>query len=198
VTGVQTCALPILTWIFIQSPDFSLQAFLHQYGMSDLPFPPVQFIPAIFISTITFAPFLNAIPAFGEEFGWRGYLLPKLLPLGTKKALLLSGLIWGLWHAPIVLMGFKYGNFGVPGVLFFSILVMFIGVYIGYMRIISGSVILAAFVHGVFNAQAYGVWTLLFPSVNPLLGGLTGLTGILIFSILGFWVFRQLNLTKRM
>ena len=38
-----------------------------------------------------------------KELGWRGYLLPKLMPLGEKKALLISGLIWGLWHAPQVL-----------------------------------------------------------------------------------------------
>ncbi|WP_048106776.1 CPBP family intramembrane glutamic endopeptidase [Methanosarcina barkeri] len=36
--------------------------------------------------------------AFGEEFGWRGYSLPKLLPLERKKALIISSIIWGLWH----------------------------------------------------------------------------------------------------
>src|SRR5215213_8911406 len=36
--------------------------------------------------------------AFGEEFGWRGYLLPRLLPLGEVKAAIIVGLIWGPWH----------------------------------------------------------------------------------------------------
>jgi len=39
----------------------------------------------------------------GEEFGWRSYLLEKLRPLGRAKALLLSGVIWSLWHAPLVI-----------------------------------------------------------------------------------------------
>jgi membrane protease YdiL (CAAX protease family) len=35
-----------------------------------------------------------ALPAFGEEYGWRGYLLRKLLPLGEVKAALIVGAIW--------------------------------------------------------------------------------------------------------
>jgi hypothetical protein len=62
-----------LTWIFVQKPDFSLHMFMAQFGITAaLPLPPGLTILAVFISTITFAPFLNAIPAFGEEFGWRG------------------------------------------------------------------------------------------------------------------------------
>lgn len=185
-----------LTWIFIKSPDFTIRMFMKQYGVSKLPLPPEALIAAIFISTITFAPFLNSIPAFGEEFGWRGFLLPKLLPLGTKKALILSGLIWGLWHAPLILMGFKYGSYSIGGIMFFSVLLIFLGIFIGYFRLVSGSVILAAFIHGIFNAQAYGIWTVIFPDINPLLGGLTGITGIFVFAIVGIWIFQKLNMLK--
>jgi membrane protease YdiL (CAAX protease family) len=41
--------------------------------------------------------------AFGEEIGWRGYLLPHLMGLGFRRALLLSGLLHGLWHLPILI-----------------------------------------------------------------------------------------------
>jgi len=47
---------------------------------------------------------------FGEEYGWRGYLLPRLLPLGEVKATLLLGLIWGLWHLPAIIIGLNYPN----------------------------------------------------------------------------------------
>ena len=179
-----------LTWIFVQSPDFSLKSFLSQYKISGLPAPPLVVLFGIFISTITFAPFMNSIPAFGEEFGWRGYLLPRLMPFGQSKALVLSGLIWGLWHAPLILMGYRYGQYRILGIIFFTVLLIFLGMYIGYLRLKSGSSILAGFAHGVFNAQAYGIWTVIFADVDPLLGGLSGLTGILAFAILGIYYLK--------
>jgi uncharacterized protein len=43
------------------------------------------------------------LPAFGEEFGWRGYLLPKLTEKFTpKKALLIHAFIWWAWHLPVI------------------------------------------------------------------------------------------------
>ena len=68
------------------------------------------------VQAILFSPLLNSIATFGEEFGWRGYLQPKLLPLGGRKAVILTGLIWGVWHWPVILMGYNYGSqyFGAP------------------------------------------------------------------------------------
>jgi MFS family permease len=40
-------------------------------------------------------PIINIVFTMGEELGWRGFLLPKLLPIGQWKAILFSGLIWG-------------------------------------------------------------------------------------------------------
>ena len=182
-----------ITWLFIQAPDFSLNSFAREYGITKLPLSPQVLIFAIFVSTITFAPFINAIAAFGEEFGWRGYLLPKLMPLGTKKALIISGIIWGLWHAPLVLIGFHYGHQWALGILFFTIFIMLLGIYIGYLRLVSGSVLIAAFAHGVFNAQAYGVWAVIFPNINPFIGGIYGLVGILILSAVSWFLFRLLK-----
>lgn len=57
------------------------------------------------LALMPFAAIFNAIPAFGEEIGWRGWLLPALRPMGIWPALLLSGAIWGIWHAPLILLG---------------------------------------------------------------------------------------------
>jgi uncharacterized protein len=187
-----------LTWLLVQKPDFSLQGFMSQYGITTgLPVSSGLIILGIFMSSMTFAPFLNSIPGLGEEVGWRGYLLPKLLPLGTKKALIISGLIWGLWHAPLILMGYRYGSQSILGIVCFSILLIFVGIYFGYLRLRSGSVYLAGFAHGVFNAQAYGVWTLIFPGVNPVLGGFAGLTGILVFAAVSWWIFGRKDVQSR-
>ena len=48
--------------------------------------------------------FITLIPAFGEEFGWRGYLLPRLAERYTPhKAVLMHSVIWWVWHLPFVL-----------------------------------------------------------------------------------------------
>lgn len=50
-------------------------------------------------------------PAFGEEFGWRGYLMPKLIKLmGKPAAIFVGGIIWGLWHAPLTISGHNFGT----------------------------------------------------------------------------------------
>ncbi len=55
---------------------------------------------------------VNTVPALGEELGWRGYLFPRLLRLGTVPALVVSGVVWGVWHAPLLWSGWI-----VPAVL---------------------------------------------------------------------------------
>jgi hypothetical protein len=52
----------------------------------------------------------ECVVAFGEEYGWRGYLLPRLLPLGEIRASLILGPIWSLWHLPVLLAGLLYGG----------------------------------------------------------------------------------------
>jgi membrane protease YdiL (CAAX protease family) len=48
--------------------------------------------------------------ALGEEVGWRGYMLPRLINAGVPHPLVASGVIWGCWHAPLVLGGIYYAD----------------------------------------------------------------------------------------
>ena len=65
--------------------------------------------PALAVSLVI-APFINVIPAFGEELGWRGMLYPTLAErMSERMAALATGVIWGLWHAPAIAMGHNYG-----------------------------------------------------------------------------------------
>jgi uncharacterized protein len=55
----------------------------------------------LLIFVIRFAATL--LPAFGEEFGWRGYMLPRLAEkFGAKKGLLTHAFIWWFWHLPVL------------------------------------------------------------------------------------------------
>ena len=146
------------------------------------------------VQAILIAPLLNALPTFGEEFGWRGYLLPKLMPLGGRKAILLSGIIWGVWHWPIILMGYNYGTdyFGAPflaplAMVWFTIVV---GALLGWVTIKSNSVWPAVIGHGALNGIA-GL-SLLFIQGEPstILGptpvGLIGGAGFTILAVILF------------
>ena len=58
---------------------------------------------------------INIVPTFGEEWGWRGYLVPKMASrLHIVPTLLITGVIWGVWHAPLTALGHNYGM-GYPG-----------------------------------------------------------------------------------
>jgi len=90
--------------------------------------------------------------AFGEELGWRGYLLPRLMQAGWPSPLLLSGVVWGIWHLPLfVFTGYAHGKL-VLSLLMFALLTALFGVFIGWLRLASGSVFVAAMAHTSFNA----------------------------------------------
>ncbi len=187
-----------LTWLLgLGRPDWGLEFFqaqLVEMGADLTGMPPAgQILSFLFLSSLVTGPTLNALFAFGEELGWRGYLLPRLMPLGKPKAYLLLGLIWGLWHAPLILMGFNYPGYPLAGVVWMCALTLSIGIFINEMTLRYRSSILAGVIHGAFNGQAYGIWRILFPTAHPLLGGMAGLVGILVFALLGLWTLRRFS-----
>ncbi|MEF3274862.1 MAG: CPBP family intramembrane metalloprotease [Chloroflexus sp.] len=101
---------------------------------------------------LVIGPLLNAVPVFGEELGWRGYLLPQLLPLGQWPALILSGVIWGLWHTPVILLGYNYPTNPVLGVVMMTVFCVLVGILLGWTRLATGSVWPAVIGHGSINA----------------------------------------------
>ncbi|MFC7196537.1 CPBP family intramembrane glutamic endopeptidase [Halosimplex aquaticum] len=75
----------------------------------EIPLSPTAFLGVQLVQAVVAAPLLNSLATFGEEFGWRAYLLPKLAPLGWTRALLAHGVVWGMWHWPVIAMGYNYG-----------------------------------------------------------------------------------------
>lgn len=112
-----------------------------------------------------------AIPAVGEEIGWRGFLQQELAPLGTWPSLLLTGVLWGLWHAPLVLLGYNYGSTDPLVLVPMVVTTVLMGVLIGWLRMRTGSIYPGALAHGALNAST---------SVLPLgivVGGSVDLSG---------------------
>lgn len=119
---------------------------------------------------------INALFAFGEEYGWRAYMVDALRGRKFVPSALLIGVVWGLWHFPLILMGHNsYSNrpLGVAMMVLFCVLA---GVVELYFVCKSGTVWPAVFIHGVINAIA-GVSVIMIPSGDTLLTGMTGLAG---------------------
>lgn len=155
------------------------------------------------LTAAVFAPFMNIINCFGEEWGWRGYLLPKLLKrLKTVPAVLLDGVIWGIWHAPIVCLGHNYGTgypgFPVTGILAMCVFCVVLGIILSYVTIKTNSCIPAVLGHGMINGFAsVGVYfTSLENPYNVFLGpaptGLIGGAGFIVLAaFLLFLLYRE-------
>jgi membrane protease YdiL (CAAX protease family) len=132
------------------------------------------------------APIFNLPTSLASEFGWRAYLQPKLMELGPRKALLITGASWGLFLAPLVSLGYTYGYFdidywGAPlsGMLMIILAATYLGVVLGWLTYRGGSVWPAVIGYGMVTGVAEiallvskGVPPLLLgPTVNGILGG---------------------------
>ena len=93
---------------------------------------------------------------FGEEYGWRAYLTPKLKSLMPKPAaLIVSGVIWGMWHAPVVYMGHNFGTnyslYPYGGYIVMSVFCIFVGCLLTWLTEETGSIYPACICHAVNN-----------------------------------------------
>jgi CAAX protease family protein len=103
------------------------------------------------LGVITTMPF-----TFGEELGWRGYLLPRLSPVGGVTAAMIVGVIWGLWHAPLIfLIGYEYGDPNALRAVFMFVLPSItLSVFLAWLRFRSGSIWPGVLAHAVGNQAA--------------------------------------------
>ncbi len=145
-----------------------------------LPVPALVLIQLVSMVTINLA--MTTVFAAGEEIGWRGLLQTALLDrLPRPVALGLGGLIWGLWHAPVILLGYNYGDplLGLPLMVGFCIAQ---GSLLAWLATRSRSIWPAAVGHAMINALSSGILLTVGhsdqPSDNPMIWGTAlGITG---------------------
>lgn len=99
---------------------------------------------------------------FGEEFGWRGYMTPKLEKLmPAPAAIIITGVIWGLWHAPLIACGHDFGKgyWGDPwlGIILMCVSCIGISFYLSALTKATGSSLAAGLAHMSINNITTGL-----------------------------------------
>ena len=126
---------------------------------------------------ILIGPIINIVPTLGEELGWRAFLLPRLTKrMSTRRAILLSGFVWGAWHAPMIALGHNYGldyaGYPYVGIALMIVFCILFGAFESYITLKSKSVIPAAIAHSGLNAIAGLPALFTLPGYNPTVGPL--------------------------
>src|SRR5262249_294080 len=155
-----------------------------------LPPPPVL-AAAVFAQSLTLGVLITSLFTFGEEFGWWGFLLVHLVPLGRWCAWLTYGPMLGLWIPAVIVGRVNDAGNGVRGPVMMGALTIAFALNQTALRVRYDSVFLTSFFHASINNQGHGVLPLLVTGVSPILGGITGMTGILAFAAPGAWLLAR-------
>lgn len=143
---------------------------------------------------------LGALLMFGEEYGWRGFLLPELcLKFGKIKSALLVGLIWALWHAPAVYGLALHTEMSSPILMTFLQMgaVFVFSIPFAYSYFLSGSILPPMIFHFVWNfynpmvlGSVYGNKQGIIEGELLLING-EGLSGIVLGLLFVFWFIHK-------
>ena len=160
-----------------------------------IPAPP-GFNPNLFVilgavQSVLLAPILAIVIAFGEEYGWRGYLQNELFKPGRVRGVLLLGVIWGAWHWPLILMGYNYPGYPFLGLLLMVLYTTGLAVVLGYAVLKSGSVLLSSYLHALNNQVLAFTLAMGFKPFNAAFSFDIGIFGILTLALVAILILRD-------
>jgi uncharacterized protein len=165
--------------------------------------PVILILLSTFLQGIGFGATVNAAAAFGEELGWRGMLLNSFRNMSFIKASVIIGIIWGIWHFPLILMGHNYPEHNVAGVFMMTAFCTLLSPLFVYITLKTHSVIASAIMHGTLNGTA-AISLMVLKGGNDLTIGITGFAGfitialaVIVVFILDQYVYRDRIMTKR-
>jgi membrane protease YdiL (CAAX protease family) len=190
--------LPLLVTLFIvvvavvlgiSQPDFSLQRALTSLrpGTSVPVLPPGIWLAIpiqLLVTSLIATPIL-----WGEEFGWRSYLQLRLFGERPLLAALVTGLIWGVWHFPLIIRGYNFPDHPVTGMLIFPVGTILLSIIFGWLRLRTGSIWASSLAHSATNVIGAGITTLLFMGgANWILVSYLGPLGWVPLGALSAWI----------
>lgn len=139
-------------------------------------------------------PLMGILQCLGEELAWRSYLLPRLSKqYPIRIAVLIDGVIWGIWHSPIIAMGYNYGiEHRIPGIFAMILFCVILGVISSYLFYKTETVWCSVLFHASINGM--DKWTpssmLMSKEANMFLGpdllGIIGGMGFIVTAAIAF------------
>ncbi len=128
-------------------------------------------------------------PVFwGEEFGWRGYLQLRLFAGRPLLAAVATGLIWAVWHYPVLLRGYDYPGHPFDGAAVFTVGTVLVSIIFGWLRNATGSVWTTSLAHAAINAIGGGLGLVLFGRDHPVLVGYFSVLSLPALGLLCIWI----------
>jgi len=169
----------------------SIKAILAERGVSDISSTTQQLaeLPGVVILLVlafsaVFAAFTVNLPfMLGEELGWRGFLFAATAHWSPAQRVALTGPVWGLWHAPLILMGHNYPDHPYAGIVMMMVFCTVLAVLFDHARLRSNSVWAPCVLHGIINGTA-GAFALFSSGGHALVGSPAGLTGVIAITLI--------------
>jgi CAAX protease family protein len=183
--GLQT----LLNYGFKLGHVVDLNETLPQLATANLPAPVLILLAAV--NMILIGPFLGLITTFGEEYGWRGYLQSELIRLGRVRGVFLLGVIWGIWHWPVIWMGYNYPGQPILGSIAMVIWCLILAYFLAYAVFKSQGIWTAAYLHALNNQSlSFFMLTMVMPNSMVFSFGI-GIPGLVLGAIAVLLILRD-------
>ncbi len=183
----------------ISEPDFPLQRALKELvpAGTSLPEVPSALLPILSLQLMIAALIVTPI-LLGEEFGWRGYLQVRLLGDRPLLAAVATGVIWSLWHLPIILRGYNFPDQPIMGMFVFTISAIMLSIIFGWLLMKTDSIWSASLAHAATNGVGGSLVLLLFlGGPNWILVSYVGVLGWVPLGALCAWIILTGQLNHR-
>ena len=129
---------------------------------------------------------------FGEEYGWRAYLQNRMIGIfGRIKGVVLVGVIWGLWHAPVIAIGYNYPGKPILGVITMTLFSIVIGIYFSFAVFKTGSVWIAVLLHIITNTVGPLLIEYIAYAADPIFSFGMGVYGIAFLTIPALFMLKS-------
>lgn len=185
-TGLQTG----LNWVFKLGNPVDLSDVIAQ-GTAATGMSASVFMIVVAVQTILLGPFLGLLITFGEEYGWRGYLQTALIKSGRVRGVTLVGIIWGIWHWPVIWMGYNYPGHPYLGSLLMVLFSTGLAFVLGYAVFKAKGVWIAAFLHALVNQSTSFFMGMLYKPTDMAYSFGIGLPGLIMLGLVVLVILRD-------